>query len=83
MNDVAIETNDFRNDGFGWRCRHCDRELGDTMTEPGTHPRFMFEGEAESKSPKLSMPSLARWADAERRTLSCPRCGITERIDIA
>lgn len=42
----------------------------------------MTEGEAEGKVPRLTNEALAKWADPERRTLMCPRCGITELIDI-
>jgi hypothetical protein len=77
------ETNDFFNKGFGWVCRQCDSELSRTSTYSRTHSRLLEEGEAESKTPQLSTLALAKWADAERRTLTCPRCAITERIDIA
>ena len=72
---------DFFNDGFGWACRQCDRELGEPATD--TASRLMHEGEAESKQPQFSNRALAKWADPERRTLMCPRCGITERVDIS
>lgn len=72
---------DFYNDGFGWVCRHCERELGEAPSHE--HSRLYREGEAESKQPKLSNHALAKWADPERRTLVCPRCGITERVDIS
>ena len=71
----TIQLNDFFNDGFGWKCRHCAREneRGDSG-----HPRFFLEGEAESKQPRLSEPAMAKWADLAQTTLMCPRCGITE-----
>lgn len=75
-----IELNDFFNDGFGWKCRHCHREL--EAGEVG-HSRFFLEGEAESKQPELANFALAKWADAARTTLTCPRCGITELIEKA
>lgn len=71
-----IELNDFYNDGFGWVCRQCDRELQPKQIDEGS--RLLREGEAESKNPTLANPALAKWADAEHRTLTCPRCGITE-----
>ncbi len=77
-----IELNNFYNSGFGWICKQCEREL-----EPNRKisdkkiSRLMTEGEAESKQPKLSNSALAKWADAARQTLICPRCGITERAD--
>ena len=77
-----IELNDFYNEGFGWICKHCERELkrqakpSDVKTS-----RLMSEGEAESKQPKLSNLALAKWADKTNQTLMCPRCGITELVD--
>jgi hypothetical protein len=80
---LMIELNDFYNDGMGWMCRHCDRELGKDAASTGSHSRMFREGEAEGKSPMLSNPALAKWADKTRRTLVCPRCGITELADIS
>ena len=74
-----MELNDFYNDGFGWSCKHCERELkSQNKVSDQTHSRLMREGEAESKQPQLSNPALAKWADKVHRTLMCPRCGITE-----
>lgn len=81
---AKIEFNDFYNDGFGWICKHCERELNEAETEsPETHQqaRIMREGEAESKQPRFSNPALAKWFDQVQTTLICPRCGITERVD--
>jgi len=77
----VIELHDFYNEGFGWICRHCERELRAPQTTD--HPRFFREGEAETKSPDLSTHALARWADPEQNTLLCPRCGITEVVDVS
>lgn len=76
------ELKDFYNDGFGWKCKHCERELERRKkdSEP-ERVRLMSEGEAESKNPELSTLALAKWADAAQRTLICPRCGITESVD--
>jgi len=71
------ELKDFYNDGFGWSCRACESELK-AQNETQKHSRLMREGEAESKNPRFSSSALAKWADAERKTLVCPRCGITE-----
>jgi hypothetical protein len=77
-----IELNDFYNDGFGWICRHCERELAPQNNAPSEKTsRLMHEGEAESKNPRLSNSALAKWADAAQRILTCPRCGITELAD--
>ncbi len=77
-----LELNDFYNDGFGWICKHCERELKRQIkVSDKKTSRLMHEGEAESKDPKLSSIGLAKWADAAQRTLICPRCGITELAD--
>jgi len=76
-----LELNDFYNDGFGWVCRHCEREL--QGPDKNEHSRLLHEGEAESKQPQLSNRALAKWADAEQRTLMCPRCGITEPVELS
>lgn len=73
------ELDNFYNEGFGWICRHCERELGSSQT--GERSRLLREGEAESKSPQLSNVALAKWADAAQRILVCPRCGISELVE--
>ena len=77
------ELHDFHNDGTGWVCRHCERELVLKNEPKARHTRMFREGEAESKQPELSNVALAKWADKTRRTLVCPRCGITELVDIS
>jgi hypothetical protein len=74
-----VELNNFYNDGFGWICRACERELK-AQNEPAKHSRLLREGEAESKTPRLSNSALAKWTDKLRTTLCCPRCGITEFV---
>jgi hypothetical protein len=76
-----IDLDDFYNEGFGWICRHCERELKETENSAPKRSRLMSEGEAESKQPRLSNPAMAKWLDAAQRTLICPRCGITELAD--
>jgi hypothetical protein len=79
-----IEIDNFYNDGFGWVCRVCERELAETETPTETKlNRIMREGEAESKQPRLSNLALAKWADKAKQTLMCPRCGIVEPVDKA
>jgi hypothetical protein len=78
---TRIELDDFYNDGFGWICKHCERELKEPETDSRAPSRLMREGEAESKNPRLSSPALAKWTDKAQRTLMCPRCGITELAD--
>ena len=76
-----IELNDFYNDGMGWICRPCERELRATDASANSHSRMFREGEAESKNPVLATHALAKWLDKTRQTLVCPRCGITEPVD--
>ncbi|MEZ5427762.1 MAG: hypothetical protein R2747_15945 [Pyrinomonadaceae bacterium] len=79
---MKLEIRDFYNDGFGWICKHCEREFQRSKTSADeSRSRLLREGEAESKTPELSSAALARWADPEQRTLTCPRCGITELAD--
>ena len=69
----------FVNEGFGWMCRRClntERARETPILSP--RARFFSEGEAESRDTQLSAPALARWRDASRRALFCPRCGIDE-----
>jgi hypothetical protein len=81
-NMEKIKLNDFYNEGFGWICRHCERDLKNQSNASNTkHSRLMREGEAESKQPEFSNVALAKWADKAQRTLVCPRCGITELAD--
>ncbi|MBA2378246.1 MAG: hypothetical protein H0V76_01570 [Blastocatellia bacterium] len=75
------ELEDFYNDGTGWICRHCERELKQPQADGPS--RLMTEGEAESKSPSMASPARAKWADAAQRFLLCPRCGIRELADKA
>lgn len=77
-----MELNDFYNDGFGWICKHCERELkSKTDLKKRKTSRLMREGEAESKTVEFSNKALAKWADKAQRTLVCPRCRITELAD--
>jgi hypothetical protein len=78
---ARIELDDFYNDGFGWICKPCERELKEQEIDSPAQSRLMREGEAESKNPRLSSVALAKWTDKAQRTLMCPRCGITELAD--
>ena len=73
------EIGSFYNEGFGWICRPCERELA--SEDNHRHSRAFREGEAESKKPQLANAALAKWTDATRRFLTCPRCGITEPVE--
>ena len=74
-----IQLNDFYNEGFGWICRQCDREL--SSENSATYSRLLLEGEAESKRPEMSTRALAKWAELSQRILVCPRCGISESVE--
>lgn len=75
-----IDLADFYNNGFGWICKHCERELA-YPSETKERSRLMTEGEAEIKNPELSSVGLAKWTDKAQTTLICPRCGISEFVD--
>ena len=76
-----IELNDFYNAGFGWICRHCEREFAPETDLSQAHSRAFREGEAESKAPALSNVGIAKWTDKTRRFLTCTRCAITEGVE--
>lgn len=79
-----MELESFYNDGFGWICRRCERELqteGKSDPEQQRHSRLLTEGEAESKTPMLSNRAMAKWADKLQSVLICPRCGVTETVE--
>lgn len=81
-----MEIEHFVNPGYGWMCKHCMAEDEARVAEGGARrprARFFTEGEAETKEPALSTPALARWRDAARRTLYCPRCGVEELVSKA
>lgn len=77
-----IEIDNFYNDGFGWVCKRCERELS-SQNDGAEHKnsRLMREGEAETKQPHFSNQALAKWADKAQRILICPRCRVTEIAD--
>jgi hypothetical protein len=80
-----LETTHFINDGYGWVCKHCSAQENFRQDDgaPPQRARFLREGEAEEKEPVLSTPALARWRDAARQILVCPRCQIEELINQA
>ena len=75
----------FINNGYGWTCRHCEREETATAArvpaKSDARARFFSEGEAEERELKLSVSTLARWRDESRRELICPKCGVVEQTD--
>lgn len=82
---MLIELDDFYNNGFGWICKRCERELRVrelNQNQENDLPRVWREGEAESKQPKLAAP-LAKWLDDAQQELICPRCRTTESVNKA
>jgi hypothetical protein len=78
-----METEHFINPGYGWLCKHCHPDEETRVSQTNGRARFFTEGEAEDKEPALSTPALARWRDATRQVLVCPRCGIEEMLNKA
>jgi hypothetical protein len=79
---MRVEFNNFYNEGFGFICKHCERELNEkNSSQTHKRPRYMREGEAENKQAKLYNSALAKWLDLAQTTLICPNCGISEKID--
>jgi hypothetical protein len=78
----VIETTHFINQGFGWVCKHCSalEEAAGASASVEGRARFFTEGEAETGEAHLFTTALARWTDATRRALVCPRCSIEETI---
>jgi len=78
------QTNHFFNPGYGWLCKHCSAEAGkDKQHTKDKRARLSREGGVEEKEPQLSTVALARWTNATRQALVCPRCSIEERISKA
>jgi hypothetical protein len=78
------QTNHFFNLGYGWFYKHCTAEDAERQHHSQeARARFFTESEAEEKEPRLSSLALARWTDATRQSLMCPRCGIEEMISKA
>ena len=77
------ETKHFFNAGFGWTCRRCHEATEESDQHVGALARFFTEGEAEAgdHAAALTTPALARWLDASRSTLVCPRCHSQEIIE--
>jgi hypothetical protein len=77
----VIQTNHFFNLGYGWLCKHCSAEnakrhgdeVGPKRPRHGTH-----DGKTEGQRAGLA---LARWTDATRQSLTCPRCSIEEMVN--
>jgi hypothetical protein len=71
----------FVNNGYGWTCRRCqEKEETARAPERSARARFFSEGEAEEREPRFSASALAQWRDELRQVLSCPRCGVEERV---
>jgi rubredoxin len=75
------QTTHFFDLGYGWLCKHCSAADSERTHQP-REPRsgFLNQAEPEKNEPKTSGLPLATWTDASRHALTCPRCGIEERI---
>jgi hypothetical protein len=76
-----MQLDSFYNDGTGWICRQCERQLESPQPDSDFPSRIFEEGEAEAKQPRLASLARAKWTDATRRMLTCPRCGISEFVE--
>jgi hypothetical protein len=79
------ETNHFFNLGYGWLCKHCSAEDAEHHEARGGFWSLFHKSQPqpEKKIPKLPSLVLARWTDASRQTLACPRCSIEEPVSKA
>ena len=67
---MDIKMNDFVKVGEMWFCRHCYRVPSSARNADG--------------DPQASVSNVAAvWADPERRTITCPCCGITEPSELS
>lgn len=64
------ETTHFFNLGYGWLCKHCTAEDAERKQQK----------QHQNGERKPVTLALARWIDAERHGLTCPRCGIQELV---
>jgi len=77
----VIQTNHFFNLGYGWLCKHCSAENAerhDDEVGPGRTWHESHDGKTEGQRAGLA---LARWTDATRQSLTCPRCSIEEMVN--
>lgn len=78
-----FEIDEFYNDGFGWICKRCETDRkAENEAANQKLPRVWREGEAENKQTKFAAP-VAKWLDAAKTQLICPRCGIAEVVNKA
>jgi hypothetical protein len=69
------QTTHFFNLGYGWLCKHCSAEDAERKQHHQHQPP------SNPKTPTAL--ALAKWSDEEHHGLSCPRCGIEERLNRA
>ena len=60
-----IETENFFKANYGWFCKRCQKRDKHKLNS--------------QKNESTLYP--ARWLDASRKILICPKCGVTEEID--
>ena len=74
---LVNQTNHFINLGYGWLCKHCSAENAEHHAKPDGRAAH----ERKTTTPRMPSLPLARWTDATRHSLTCPRCGIEETIN--
>ncbi|HKZ77941.1 MAG TPA: hypothetical protein VJ124_06415 [Pyrinomonadaceae bacterium] len=74
------ETNHFFDLGYGWLCKHCSAESAETKQNLRDVAAAVVAEDRKEQKEEVSQLALARWTDASRQALTCPRCGLEELI---
>lgn len=67
----------FHQTELGWVCIQCETMFYAPQPE---RPR---QSDQHSTDEPVSDSFIAKWADLARRSLTCPKCGITELVEIS
>ena len=75
------QTTHFFNLGYGWLCKHCSAEEAERRQHHQTHTTSkQSQNNAHTGERPMTNLALAKWIDEEHHGLTCPRCGIKERV---